>query len=56
MDVEFFKVNLFGNLVNDYVFFGMLVELFGLNSLLNDIIDLEEFEKECVFEMFLGYI
>lgn len=40
----------------DYVFFGMSLELFSLNSLLNDIVDLEEFEKECVFEMLFGYI
>lgn len=40
----------------DYVFFGMSLELFSLNSSLNDIVDLEEFEKECVFEMLFGYI
>lgn len=40
----------------DYVFFGMSLELFSLNSFLNDIVDLEEFEKECVFEMLFGYI
>lgn len=56
LDLEFLKLNLSGNLMNDYLLFGMLLELFSLNSLFNDVIDLEEFEKECVFEMLLGYM
>ena len=56
LDAEFSKVNLSGNLVNDHALPGMPAELFGSNSSLNDIIDLEEFEKECALEMSSGHI
>lgn len=56
LDTEFSKVNLSGNLMNDHALPGMPAELFGSNSSLNDIIDLEEFEKECALEMSSGHI
>ena len=56
LDKEFSKVNLSGNLMNDHALPGMPPELFSSNSSLNDIIDLEEFEKECALEMSSGHI
>lgn len=56
LDTEFSKVNLSGNLMNDLSLPGMPPELFSSNSSLNDIIDLEEFEKECALEMSSGHI
>lgn len=56
LDTEFSKVNLSGNLMNDHSLPGMPPELFSSNSSLNDIIDLEEFEKECALEMSSGHI
>lgn len=56
LDAEFSKVNLSGNLMNDHALPGMPAELFGSNSSLNDVIDLEEFEKECALEMSSGHI
>ena len=56
LDAEFSKVNLSGNLMNDHALPGMPAELFSSNSSLNDIIDLEEFEKECALEMSSGHI
>lgn len=55
-DAEFSKLNLSGNLMNDHALPGMPAELFSSNSSLNDIIDLEEFEKECALEMSSGHI
>lgn len=56
LDAEFSKLNLSGNLMNDHALPGMPAELFSSNSSLNDIIDLEEFEKECALEMSSGHI
>ena len=56
LDTEFSKVNLSGNLMTDHALPGMLPELFSSNSSLNDIVDLEEFEKECALEMSSGHI
>jgi len=42
--------------MNDHALPGMPAELFGSNSSLNDVIDLEEFEKECALEMSSGHI
>lgn len=56
LDTEFSKVNLSGNLMNEHSLPGMPPELFSSNSSLNDIIDLEEFEKECALEMSSGHI
>ena len=56
LDTGFSKVNLSGNLMNDHALPGMPAELFGSNSSLNDIVDLEEFEKECALEMSSGHI
>ncbi|CAH3043669.1 unnamed protein product [Pocillopora meandrina] len=56
LDTEFSKVNLSGNLMTDHALPGMPPELFSSNSSLNDIVDLEEFEKECALEMSSGHI
>ncbi|XP_068730532.1 ubiquitin-protein ligase E3A-like [Montipora capricornis] len=56
LDSEFSKLNLSGNLVNDHSLPGMPPELFSSNSSLNDVIDLEEFEKECALEMSSGHM
>ena len=56
LDTEFSKVNLSGNLMNEHSLPGMPPELFSSNSSLNDIIDLEEFEKECALEMSSGHV
>ena len=56
LDTEFSKVNLSGNLMNEHSLPGMPPELFSSNSSLNEIIDLEEFEKECALEMSSGHI
>lgn len=56
LDTEFSKVNLSGNLINEHLLPGMPPELFSSNSSLNDVIDLEEFEKECALEMSSGHL
>ena len=56
LDGEFSKVNLSGNLMNEHSLPGMPPELFSSNSSLNDVIDLEEFEKECALEMSSGHL
>lgn len=56
LDTEFSKVNLSGNLTNEHTLPGMPPELFSSNSSLNDIVDLEEFEKECALEMSSGHV
>ena len=56
LDAEFSKLNLSGNLMNEHSLPGMPPELFSSNSSLNDIIDLEEFEKECALEMSSGHV
>ena len=56
LDSEFSKLNLSGNLMNDHSLMGMPAELLNSNSSLNDITDLEEFEKECALEMSSGHM
>lgn len=53
---EFSKLNLSGNRVHEHTLSGMPPELFSSNSSLNDLIDLEEFEKECALEMSSSHI
>ena len=54
LDLEFSKSNLSGNLVAESEL--VVADLFGSDSSLNDVIDIEIFEKECALEMSSGYI
>ena len=54
LDLEFSKSNLSGNLVAESEL--VVADLFGSDSSLNDVIDIEMFEKECALEMSSGYI
>ena len=55
-DQEFSKLNLSGNLLSECGLAGLPSDLRGSNSSLNELLTLEEFEKECALEMSAGHI
>lgn len=55
-DMEFSKFNLTGNLVTEDEFQFDVEDFCESDSSLNEIMDIEEFEKECALEMSSGYV